>query len=101
MSQSLKTPDTPIVGQRTWDIYCAVIDNYGDVGVCWRLARHLAAANILWVDGHASGRSAESIGQNPVWFTRYSRYNGWTKTFEETTVGEWSAGGPIKIVGIR
>jgi prepilin-type N-terminal cleavage/methylation domain-containing protein/prepilin-type processing-associated H-X9-DG protein len=64
-------------------------------------ARHLAAANILWVDGHASGRSAESIGQNPVWFTRYSRYNGWTKTFEETTVGESSAGGPIKIVGIR
>ena len=45
MSQSLKTSDTPIVGQRTWDIYCAVIDNYGDVGVCWRLARHLAAAN--------------------------------------------------------
>jgi uncharacterized repeat protein (TIGR03837 family) len=24
------------------DIFCAVIDNYGDVGVCWRLARQLA-----------------------------------------------------------
>ena len=24
------------------DIFCAVIDNYGDVGVCWRLAQQLA-----------------------------------------------------------
>ncbi|MGA0006260.1 MAG: elongation factor P maturation arginine rhamnosyltransferase EarP, partial [Burkholderiaceae bacterium] len=28
---------------RRWDIYCWVIDNYGDVGVCWRLARALVA----------------------------------------------------------
>ena len=26
-----------------WDIFCKVIDNYGDVGVCWRLAADLAA----------------------------------------------------------
>lgn len=26
-----------------WDIFCNVIDNYGDIGVCWRLARQLAA----------------------------------------------------------
>lgn len=36
------------------DIFCAVIDNYGDVGVCWRLARQLAAEYDidvrLWVD---------------------------------------------------
>jgi uncharacterized repeat protein (TIGR03837 family) len=25
-----------------WDIYCRVIDNYGDAGVCWRLAADLA-----------------------------------------------------------
>ncbi len=35
-------------------IYCSVIDNFGDVGVCWRLARQLADEyNIevtLWVD---------------------------------------------------
>lgn len=38
---------------RTWDIFCKVIDNYGDIGVCWRLARQLAArgrAVRLWVD---------------------------------------------------
>jgi uncharacterized repeat protein (TIGR03837 family) len=25
-----------------WDIFCRVIDNFGDVGVCWRLAKHLS-----------------------------------------------------------
>ena len=25
-----------------WDIFCQVVDNYGDAGVCWRLARALA-----------------------------------------------------------
>ncbi|MEK6298483.1 MAG: elongation factor P maturation arginine rhamnosyltransferase EarP, partial [Paraburkholderia tropica] len=24
------------------DIFCSVIDNFGDIGVCWRLARQLA-----------------------------------------------------------
>jgi uncharacterized repeat protein (TIGR03837 family) len=26
-----------------WDIFCRVIDNHGDAGVCWRLAAQLAA----------------------------------------------------------
>jgi uncharacterized repeat protein (TIGR03837 family) len=26
-----------------WDIFCRVIDNHGDLGVCWRLAADLAA----------------------------------------------------------
>ncbi len=26
-----------------WDVFCRVIDNHGDLGVCWRLARTLAA----------------------------------------------------------
>ena len=26
-----------------WDIFCKVIDNHGDIGVCWRLASALAA----------------------------------------------------------
>ena len=36
-----------------WDIFCTVIDNHGDLGVCWRLARQLQAAGQrvrLWVD---------------------------------------------------
>ena len=39
---------------KTWDIFCRVIDNFGDIGVCWRLARQLAAEHNqrvrLWVD---------------------------------------------------
>jgi uncharacterized repeat protein (TIGR03837 family) len=38
----------------TWDIFCRVVDNYGDIGVTWRLARQLVAehglAVRLWVD---------------------------------------------------
>jgi uncharacterized repeat protein (TIGR03837 family) len=36
-----------------WDIFCKVIDNHGDLGVCWRLSRELAARGQtvrLWLD---------------------------------------------------
>lgn len=40
--------------QRRWDIFCTVIDNFGDIGVCWRLARQLTQDHRqlvrLWVD---------------------------------------------------
>lgn len=40
--------------QLHWDIFCRVIDNYGDIGVCWRLARQLAVEQgkqvRLWLD---------------------------------------------------
>ena len=43
-------------GSRLWDIYCSVVDNYGDIGVCWRLAVNLAQRGQrvrLWVDDPA------------------------------------------------
>jgi len=36
-----------------WDIFCTVIDNHGDLGVCWRLSAELARRGEqvrLWVD---------------------------------------------------
>ncbi|HNO61846.1 MAG TPA: elongation factor P maturation arginine rhamnosyltransferase EarP [Plasticicumulans sp.] len=40
-----------------WDLWCHVIDNYGDAGVCWRLARRLVAVHgqrvRLWIDAPA------------------------------------------------
>jgi uncharacterized repeat protein (TIGR03837 family) len=36
-----------------WDIFCRVIDNHGDLGVCWRLAADLGSRGEqvrLWVD---------------------------------------------------
>lgn len=52
-------PDSPAVSamltpRRSWDIFCSVIDNFGDIGICWRLSRQLAteyAISVrLWVD---------------------------------------------------
>ncbi len=44
----------------TCDIFCAVVDNYGDIGVCWRLAKQLSNEHgmtvRLWVDDLASFR---------------------------------------------
>jgi uncharacterized repeat protein (TIGR03837 family) len=40
-----------------WDIFCKVIDNHGDIGVCWRLSAQLAARGErvrLWVDDAAA-----------------------------------------------
>lgn len=40
--------------QDRWDIFCRVVDNYGDVGVSWRLARQVARESgkrvRLWLD---------------------------------------------------
>lgn len=40
-----------------WDLFCRVVDNYGDAAVCWRLARQLAAEHgarpRLWIDDPA------------------------------------------------
>lgn len=48
-------PPQPMSAQSParWDLFCAVIDNHGDLGVCWRLARQLRDAGQtvrLWVD---------------------------------------------------
>src|SRR3990172_11729836 len=46
---------------RSWDVYCRVIDTYGDAAVCWRLARALAQGNTgnpartrVWIDDLAA-----------------------------------------------
>ena len=43
-----------------YDLFCAVVDNLGDIGVCWRLGRQLAAEHgaqvRLWVDDLVSFR---------------------------------------------
>jgi uncharacterized repeat protein (TIGR03837 family) len=43
-----------VSSRRRWDIFCRVVDNFGDIGICWRLARQLHeehGLNVrLWVD---------------------------------------------------
>ncbi len=45
---------------RHWDLFCTVIDNFGDIGICWRLARQLVhefgQPIRLWVDDMPSFR---------------------------------------------
>jgi uncharacterized repeat protein (TIGR03837 family) len=53
MSSSLPTPALQ------WDVFCRVVDNFGDIGVCWRLACNLAERGQrvrLWVDDATSLR---------------------------------------------
>lgn len=50
----------------SFDIFCQVIDNFGDIGVCWRLARQLTQhpdrLNVrLWVDDLKSFKKLEPV----------------------------------------
>jgi uncharacterized repeat protein (TIGR03837 family) len=77
-----------------WDLFCKVIDNLGDIGVCWRLARHLAAAGgadvRLWVDDLVAFRRL-APGIDP---TRNSQPLGdlevlhWTQPFPQADVAD-------------
>ena len=52
-----------------WAIFCQVIDNFGDIGVCWRLAADLAQrghAVCLWVDDSAALAWMAPQGTNGV-----------------------------------
>jgi uncharacterized repeat protein (TIGR03837 family) len=60
---------------RSWDVFCKVVDNFGDAAVCWRLAQQLAAEHggrvRLWIDDPAplaalcpdivAGRETQSV----------------------------------------
>ncbi|MBX9792695.1 MAG: elongation factor P maturation arginine rhamnosyltransferase EarP [Burkholderiaceae bacterium] len=62
--------------RETWDVFCRVVDNHGDVGVCWRLSAELAARGVavrLWIDDAralnwmaAGGRSGVDVMPWPV-----------------------------------
>jgi uncharacterized repeat protein (TIGR03837 family) len=54
LRQRCRIVDNPCMNRRRqWDIFCKVIDNFGDIGVCWRLSADLGARGEqvrLWVD---------------------------------------------------
>jgi uncharacterized repeat protein (TIGR03837 family) len=51
---AMSKPAAPAATHRLdWDVFCRVVDNHGDLGVCWRLACRLAALGQrvrLWAD---------------------------------------------------
>ncbi|MES2580165.1 MAG: elongation factor P maturation arginine rhamnosyltransferase EarP [Pseudomonadota bacterium] len=43
-----------------WDIFCKIVDNFGDIGICWRLAKQLRHEHglivRLWIDDLATAK---------------------------------------------
>lgn len=77
-----------------WDIFCAVVDNYGDIGVCWRLARQLAAEHgfrvRLWVDDLAAFQKIypEIDPRQSEQMVRGVEIRRWTSPFPTTDPAE-------------
>ena len=77
-----------------WDIFCTVIDNYGDIGVCWRLARQLVAEHgvrvRLWVDELASFAKicAQIDPELAVQCTQGVEVRRWTHNFPAVVPGD-------------
>ena len=70
---------------RTWDVFCRVVDNLGDVGVCWRLARGLAQAGCevrLWIDEPQALAWMAPAGAPGV------QWHRWTDPLPEVEPGE-------------
>lgn len=68
---------------RRWDIFCKIVDNFGDAGVSWRLARMLAVEHgldvTLWIDSPAT---LARIAPGVIAGNRVSRVDG-------VTVRQW------------
>ena len=58
-----------------WDIFCQVIDNFGDIGVCWRLAAELGARGVqvtLHIDDASALQWMAPQGAANVQVTNYA-----------------------------
>src|SRR5690554_7699342 len=58
--------------KNNWHLFCKVIDNYGDIGVCWRLAQQLVGAHhktvTLWVDNlHSFNAICPEVNPQQSW----------------------------------
>lgn len=80
--------------QPHWDIFCRIVDNYGDIGVCWRLARQLQQEYgyrvRLWVDDLAVAQKlVPAIDLNlPGQFVEHIEISLWEACFPDTVVAD-------------
>ncbi len=77
----------------TWDIFCNVIDNFGDIGVSWRLSRQLSeefGIDVrLWVDDLDSFLRIHPQGMRAaVQHCRGVEVRAWGDPFPEVMPGE-------------
>ena len=71
------------------DLFCSVVDNFGDIGICWRLARQLQTEHqwqvTLWVDDLVSFQKI-CHGINPILATQQQQQvliRHWTAVLPE------------------
>lgn len=76
---------TGFVTKPSWDIFCRIVDNFGDIGVCWRLAKQLHAEHgldiRLWVDDLSAAQKI--IPQLDVYLNQ--------QVVDEITILKWHA----------
>ena len=68
-----------------WDVFCRVVDNFGDIGFCWRLCADLARRGQrvrLWVDD-PSALEWMAAGARPDVEVRH-----WSARFPDTSPGD-------------
>ncbi|WP_042337980.1 elongation factor P maturation arginine rhamnosyltransferase EarP [Paraburkholderia ferrariae] len=76
---------SPTPDEIACDIFCAVIDNFGDIGVCWRLARQLAhehgwQVRVFVDDLHAFARLCPALDTTAA-----------TQRVEDVVIEHWHA----------
>lgn len=83
-----------------WDIFCSIVDNYGDIGVCWRLARQLAHEHglqiRLWLD---KPEVAQKLipGLNPA-LARQTALA--TQTIDQVVIHHWHDAGDVEVADV-
>jgi uncharacterized repeat protein (TIGR03837 family) len=63
-------PPPPVLARgSTWDVFCRVVDNFGDVGIAWRLCRNLVRHGLslrLFIDDASALRWMSKRPEPPV-----------------------------------
>lgn len=79
---------------RRWDIFCAVVDNFGDIGTCWRLALQLATEHQvsvrLWIDNLTSFAilCPQALSDVDIQFVDSIEIRHWTVPFPDVDVAD-------------
>jgi uncharacterized repeat protein (TIGR03837 family) len=75
-----------------WDLFCRIVDNFGDIGVCWRLGRQLAAehglAVRLWLDNPGALAKLRGANRPLPWEPGGLRVMAWDEAGSVAAPGE-------------
>lgn len=89
-----------------WDIFCRVVDNFGDIGVCWRLARQVQSEYPiqirLWVDDlHSFQRICAEVDPSKASQTLLGGVEviAWTEQAADKWIGDFAATAVVEAFG--